>query len=114
MALPNLRRLFVEARTEAEENEYSRNAVRNPPQINSNVIVELSIFLTFMADGLMYLVLQPRIVHIIDCGFQFDGSEDGWWGAEGWEVRPYLGLGLVRDNDDGDFGYEVGEMEALS
>ena len=29
MALPNLRRLFVEARTEAEENEYSRNAVRN-------------------------------------------------------------------------------------
>lgn len=26
-ALPNLRRLFVEARTEAEENEYSRNAV---------------------------------------------------------------------------------------
>lgn len=28
MALPNLRRLFVEARTEAEENEYSRNAVR--------------------------------------------------------------------------------------
>ena len=28
MALPNLRRLFVEARTEAEENEYSRNAVK--------------------------------------------------------------------------------------
>ncbi|PLN77344.1 hypothetical protein BDW42DRAFT_4720 [Aspergillus taichungensis] len=26
--LPNLRRLFVEARTEAEENEYSRTAVR--------------------------------------------------------------------------------------
>jgi hypothetical protein len=25
--LPNLRRLFVESRTEAEENEYSRNAV---------------------------------------------------------------------------------------
>ena len=25
--LPNLRRLFVEARTEAEENEYSRTAV---------------------------------------------------------------------------------------
>jgi hypothetical protein len=32
MALPNLRRLFVEARTEAEENEYSRNAVS--PYIN--------------------------------------------------------------------------------
>jgi hypothetical protein len=26
----------------------------------------------------------------------------------------YLGLGLVRDDDDDDFGYEVGEMEALS
>ena len=36
MALPNLRRLFVEARTEAEENEYSRNAVRyaHTPPIN--------------------------------------------------------------------------------
>jgi Family of unknown function (DUF5310) len=88
MALPNLRRLFVEARTEAEENEYSRNAVRNHPQVNSNMIVELCIFLTFMANGLIYLVLQPRIVHIVDCGFQFDGSEDEWWGAEGWEVRP--------------------------
>ena len=31
MALPNLRRLFVEARTEAEENEYSRNAVSASP-----------------------------------------------------------------------------------
>ena len=31
MALPNLRRLFVEARTEAEENEYSRNAVEMHP-----------------------------------------------------------------------------------
>jgi len=32
--LPNLRRLFVEARTDAEESEYSRNAVcsdRLPP-----------------------------------------------------------------------------------
>jgi hypothetical protein len=28
--LPNLRRLFVEARTEVEENEYSRTAVRCP------------------------------------------------------------------------------------
>ena len=28
--LPNLRRLFVEARTEAEENEYSRTAVCHP------------------------------------------------------------------------------------
>lgn len=40
MALPNLRRLFVEARTEAEENEYSRNAVRGesstPPCIDTS------------------------------------------------------------------------------
>ncbi|CAG8084117.1 unnamed protein product [Penicillium salamii] len=28
--LPNLRRLFVEARTEAEENEYSRKAASPP------------------------------------------------------------------------------------
>lgn len=28
--LPNLRRLFVEARTEVEENEYSRTAVHPP------------------------------------------------------------------------------------
>ena len=28
--LPNLRRLFVEARTEVEENEYSRTAVLPP------------------------------------------------------------------------------------
>ena len=28
--LPNLRRLFVEARTEAEESQYSRNAVSFP------------------------------------------------------------------------------------
>ncbi|KAJ5334952.1 hypothetical protein N7541_004792 [Penicillium brevicompactum] len=28
--LPNLRRLFVEARTEAEENEYSRKAASRP------------------------------------------------------------------------------------
>jgi hypothetical protein len=27
--LPNLRRLFVEARTDAEESAYSRNAVNN-------------------------------------------------------------------------------------
>lgn len=33
MALPNLRRLFVEARTEAEENEYSRNAVSSFPNV---------------------------------------------------------------------------------
>ncbi|KAL4980625.1 hypothetical protein BDW66DRAFT_35969 [Aspergillus desertorum] len=34
--LPNLRRLFVEARSEAEENEYSRNAVRSPTSQSTN------------------------------------------------------------------------------
>lgn len=39
MALPNLRRLFVEARTEAEENEYSRNAFYNLVLFISSVAV---------------------------------------------------------------------------
>ncbi|KAE8153988.1 hypothetical protein BDV25DRAFT_5652 [Aspergillus avenaceus] len=37
--LPNLRRLFVEARTEAEENEYSRNAFYNLVLFISSVAV---------------------------------------------------------------------------
>ncbi|KAJ6009225.1 hypothetical protein N7499_005354 [Penicillium canescens] len=37
--LPNLRRLFVEARTEAEENEYSRTAFYNLVLFISSVAV---------------------------------------------------------------------------
>ncbi|EGC45778.1 hypothetical protein HCEG_04993 [Histoplasma capsulatum var. duboisii H88] len=37
--LPNLRRLFVESRTEAEENEYSRNAFYNLVLFISSVAV---------------------------------------------------------------------------
>ncbi|KAH7091083.1 hypothetical protein FB567DRAFT_517914 [Paraphoma chrysanthemicola] len=32
--LPNLRRLFVEARSDAEESAYSRNAVRDPQSMS--------------------------------------------------------------------------------
>ncbi len=52
--LPNLRRLFVEARTEAEESAYSRNAVS---QIRG-----------FMNVGSYFTVLQYRAVHVISCG----------------------------------------------
>ncbi|CRL20507.1 unnamed protein product [Penicillium camemberti] len=37
--LPNLRRLFVEARTEAEENEYSRKAFYNLVLFISSVAI---------------------------------------------------------------------------
>ncbi|EKD18765.1 hypothetical protein MBM_03007 [Drepanopeziza brunnea f. sp. 'multigermtubi' MB_m1] len=37
--LPNLRRLFVEARTDAEESEYSRNAFYNVVLFMSSVAV---------------------------------------------------------------------------
>ncbi|KAJ5624129.1 hypothetical protein N7510_000438 [Penicillium lagena] len=37
--LPNLRRLFVEARTEAEENEYSRTAFYNLVLFISSIAV---------------------------------------------------------------------------
>jgi len=37
--LPNLRRLFVEARTEAEESQYSRNAFYNIVLFMSSVAV---------------------------------------------------------------------------
>jgi hypothetical protein len=49
--LPNLRRLFVEARTEAEESAYSRNAVSSPLQLR-NVRSDLRI------------VLQYCIIHV--------------------------------------------------
>ena len=42
--LPNLRRLFVEARTEAEESAYSRNAVRG---CKSSVKPERAVVLMF-------------------------------------------------------------------
>lgn len=66
MALPNLRRLFVEARTEAEENEYSRNAVS---------------YLCFDRGNLtndIRRVLQSGAIHFICCCLQLSGTEDEW------------------------------------
>lgn len=59
--LPNLRRLFVEARTEAEESAYSRNAVSN---------------LTRMAKILAHgdIVLQHCTIYVLRCGLQSDSA----------------------------------------
>ncbi|KAL1958956.1 hypothetical protein VTO42DRAFT_3509 [Malbranchea cinnamomea] len=64
--LPNLRRLFVEARTEAEENEYSRNAI-----------------------GAIFPVLQPRLVHILCCRFQPHCPAHEWGENDkmSWPIR---------------------------
>ncbi|EHY58504.1 hypothetical protein HRR83_007121 [Exophiala dermatitidis] len=51
MALPNLRRLFVEARTEAEENEYSRNAFYNLVLFISSVAVFSLVAQRMSANG---------------------------------------------------------------
>lgn len=59
--LPNLRRLFVEARTDAEESEYSRNAVR------LSIHIFPSIILTHIRT-----VLQPRHLHVIYSWLQLD------------------------------------------
>lgn len=60
--LPNLRRLFVEARTDAEESAYSRTAVSSP-------ILELLLDIT-----LYLIVLQHRSLHVFRCGLQSRGS----------------------------------------
>ncbi len=54
--LPNLRRLFVEARTEAEESQYSRNAVSLFPH-----------YISWLYAYVVDLVLQHCAVHVI-CG----------------------------------------------
>ncbi|KAF2436060.1 hypothetical protein EJ08DRAFT_579116, partial [Tothia fuscella] len=48
--LPNLRRLFVEARTEAEESAYSRNAFYNLVLFMSSVAI-FSIVAQRMTNG---------------------------------------------------------------
>ena len=68
MALPNLRRLFVEARTEAEENEYVTNLQRTAPELSESKGLQVlpECFLQF---GAFYLV----------CGsLQFDCATDEW------------------------------------
>ena len=60
--LPNLRRLFVEARTEAEENAYSRRAVRAFRRIESSSDIGS--------------VLQSRHLHVRGRHIQPDRSEN--------------------------------------
>ncbi|KAK2804438.1 hypothetical protein FQN51_002081 [Onygenales sp. PD_10] len=45
--LPNLRRLFVESRTEAEENEYSRNALLTSAVQFYNLVLFISSIAVF-------------------------------------------------------------------
>jgi len=73
--LPNLRRLFVEARTEAEESAYSRNAV-SP---SSHMMKCGALFL-------IYIVLQSRPLHVLGRGLQFSGAADEWWANDGEPV----------------------------
>ena len=76
MALPNLRRLFVEARTEAEENEYSRNAVSTT---FAEIMKSRLATLRQLADpGSINSVLQSGFVYIVDCCFQSGGTADEW------------------------------------
>jgi uncharacterized protein YqiB (DUF1249 family) len=62
--LPNLRRLFVEARTEAEESAYSRNAVSTYmlhviPELR---LIEYSSTISFSScHPLRYLVSLPNV-----------------------------------------------------
>jgi hypothetical protein len=60
MALPNLRRLFVEARTEAEENEYSRNAVRDAHHGTQRRNLLISVVLQFGPLHFISGCIQPR------------------------------------------------------
>lgn len=65
--LPNLRRLFVEARTEAEESAYSRNAV----SLQS---------ISYKAAGtdILHTVLQPGTLYVLRGSLQPRGAENEW------------------------------------
>ena len=62
--LPNLRRLFVEARTDAEESAYSRTAVRKTMK-----------FVLDQISAHVPSVLQCRFVHVFGRGFQLSRSK---------------------------------------
>jgi hypothetical protein len=65
--LPNLRRLFVEARTEAEENEYSRTAVcSHPPYLVQDSILNV------------IAVLQPRPLYLLGRRLQLSSTTNEW------------------------------------
>ena len=64
MALPNLRRLFVEARTEAEENEYSRNAVSSrkfPSSLNVDICVKFYNLVLFISSVAVFSLVAQRM-----------------------------------------------------
>ena len=61
--LPNLRRLFVEARTEAEESQYSRNAVSHVVYKLSNYAYMLQFYniVLFMSSVAVFSLVAQRI-----------------------------------------------------
>lgn len=61
--LPNLRRLFVDARTVEEESAYSRNAVLLQPS-----------FSAMCTDAKDLIVLQPGPVHVLGGCLQFNSA----------------------------------------
>ncbi|RAK78677.1 uncharacterized protein BO72DRAFT_67909 [Aspergillus fijiensis CBS 313.89] len=70
--LPNLRRLFVEARTEAEENEHSRTAVCIPRALS------MPIKRIGTSDSwILYTVLQSCPLYLFGRCLQLGGSTNG-------------------------------------
>jgi len=72
--LPNLRRLFVDARTEAEESSYSRNAVCTP----RSAVIYFS--------RLICKVLQSNTLHVFGCCVQSNRSADEWRQDSTWSI----------------------------
>lgn len=61
--LPNLRRLFVDARTEAEESSYSRNAVRFlvPHMAYTANVLEFYNLILFMSSVAAFSLIAQRM-----------------------------------------------------
>ncbi|KAK6428400.1 hypothetical protein LTR95_015458 [Oleoguttula sp. CCFEE 5521] len=62
--LPNLRRLFVEARTEAEESAYSRNAVRqsrDSSSVHSLIVFQFYNLVLFMSSVALFSLMAQKM-----------------------------------------------------
>jgi hypothetical protein len=61
--LPNLRRLFVEARTDAEESAYSRNAVYHPIHVDRNITNSIQFYniVLFMSSVAVFSLVAQRM-----------------------------------------------------
>ncbi|KAI1260298.1 hypothetical protein F5Y18DRAFT_259709 [Xylariaceae sp. FL1019] len=70
-SFPNLRRLFVDARSDGEEREVSRRAVSHYSSCSSSQLLR-----ALLADYIARLVLQCCAVHGFCGRLQFDSSED--------------------------------------